>query len=88
MRAESHPKADTLLAPFRGIIDDVKLTSRVPELMRTRGIRSVSDLKRRSGLGYATCWRMAAGQLPSRVSTIAALATALDVTPGDLFKPR
>ena len=64
----------------------MKLHSRVPELMKLRGIQNANQLKMSTGLGYATCYRLTQGGLPSRSSTIACLAEALGVTPGELFR--
>ena len=74
--------------PNRSIMTGVKLRSRVPQLMRERGIFSPTRLKALTGLGYATCHRLSRGQPPSRAATIAALSRALGVEPGDLFSFR
>jgi hypothetical protein len=67
-------------------MQEMKLHSRVPELMKLRGVHNANQLKVLTGLGYATCYRLSLGGLPSRSSTIACLAEALGVTPGELFR--
>jgi DNA-binding Xre family transcriptional regulator len=64
----------------------MQLKSRVPQLMAQRNISNAYQLRQLTGLGYATCHRLANGSPPTRAATIQRLAECLKVRPGDLFQ--